>query len=132
MARDGKNIYVLGARRIAEERVARRNDDDIRLDHAPTVATRGLCPPREVGHTRGSTRSGEIITLAADVARISRCDCLAMYSGYPAIWSAKLLHPQMQAITAIEPVNVVVRIVFNTLDGIVNDYFVITASAAAR
>jgi hypothetical protein len=55
-----------------------------------------------------------------------------MYSGYPAIWSAKLLHPQMQPVSAIEPVNVVVRVVFNTLDGIVNDYFVITASAARR
>ena len=89
-------------------------------------------PPGEVGLHRGSTRSGDIITPAADVARISRCDLVHMYSGYPAIWSAKLLHPQMQAVSAIEPVNVVVRIVFNTLDGIVNDYFVITASAAAR
>jgi len=55
-----------------------------------------------------------------------------MYSGYPAIWSAKLLQPRMQVVPAPEPVNVVVRIVFNTLDGIINDYFVVTASAATR
>ena len=57
---------------------------------------------------------------------------VAMYSGYPAMWSAKLLKPELQAMSAIEPVNVVVRIVFNTLDGMLNDYFVITASAATR
>jgi hypothetical protein len=48
------------------------------------------------------------------------------------MWSAKLIQPQTQVVSPIEPVNVVVRIVFNTLDGIVNDYFVVTASAAAR
>ena len=52
-------------------------------------------------------------------------------SGYPAVWSAKLVSlPQMQ--TAIEPVNVVMRVIYNTLDGIINDYFVITASVAKR
>ena len=35
-------------------------------------------------------------------------------------------------VAALEPVNVVVRVVYNTLDGIVNDYFVITASVANR
>jgi hypothetical protein len=39
--------------------------------------------------------------------------------------------PQVQ-VTAVEPVNVVVRVVYNTLDGIINDYFVITASVAKR
>jgi hypothetical protein len=53
-----------------------------------------------------------------------------MYSGYPAIWTAKLVQPQMQV--AVQPVNVMVRVVYNTLDGIVNDYFVITASVVAR
>jgi hypothetical protein len=53
-----------------------------------------------------------------------------MYSGYPAIWSAKLVQPRMQL--APQPVNVMVRVVYNTLDGIVNDYFVITASVASR
>jgi hypothetical protein len=52
--------------------------------------------------------------------------------GYPAIWMAKLVSlPQMQ-VAAVEPVNVVMRVVYNTLDGIVNDYFVITASVAKR
>jgi hypothetical protein len=52
--------------------------------------------------------------------------------GYAAIWSAKLISvPQMQ-VAAIEPVNVMVRVVYNTLDGIINDYFVITASVAKR
>ena len=54
------------------------------------------------------------------------------YQGHAAIWSAKLIAlPQMQT-AAIEPVNVVMRVVYNTLDGIVNDYFVITASVAKR
>jgi hypothetical protein len=53
--------------------------------------------------------------------------------GYPAIWSAKLIAlPQMQVVAAIEPVNVMMRVVYNTLDGIVNDYFVITVSVANR
>jgi len=52
--------------------------------------------------------------------------------GYAAVWSAKLISlPQMQ-VAAIEPVNVMVRVVYNTLDGIINDYFVITASVAKR
>ena len=52
--------------------------------------------------------------------------------GHAAVWSAKLVSlPQMQ-VTAIEPVNIVMRVVYNTLDGIVNDYFVITASVAKR
>ena len=54
------------------------------------------------------------------------------YQGYAAVWSAKLISlPQMQT-AAIEPVNIVMRVVYNTLDGIVNDYFVITASVAKR
>jgi hypothetical protein len=53
-------------------------------------------------------------------------------NGYPAVWSAKLVSlPQMQG-AVVEPVNVVMRVVYNTLDGIVNDYFVITASVAKR
>ena len=52
--------------------------------------------------------------------------------GHAAVWSAKLISlPQMQ-VTAIEPVNIVMRVVYNTLDGIINDYFVITASVAKR
>jgi len=52
--------------------------------------------------------------------------------GHAAVWSAKLISlPQMQ-VTAIEPVNIVMRVVYNTLDGIVNDYFVITVSVAKR
>jgi hypothetical protein len=54
------------------------------------------------------------------------------YQGYAAVWSAKLISlPQIQ-VEAIEPVNVVMRVVYNTLDGIINDYFVITASVAKR
>ena len=52
--------------------------------------------------------------------------------GYPAIWSAKLIAVPHTQVAAIEPVNVVMRVVYNTLDGIVNDYFVITASVANR
>lgn len=55
-----------------------------------------------------------------------------MYNGYAAIWSAKLVQPRMQSAVAVQPVNVMVRVVYNTLDGIVNDYFVITASVATR
>jgi hypothetical protein len=65
--------------------------------------------------------------------RSRRANLTAMnYQGHAAIWSAKLISlPQVQ-VTAIEPVNVVMRVVYNTLDGIVNDYFVITASVAKR
>lgn len=60
------------------------------------------------------------------------CELVPMYNGYPAIWSAKLVAlPQMQ-VAAVQPVNVMMRIVYNTLDGIVNDYFVITASVIGR
>jgi len=52
--------------------------------------------------------------------------------GYPAIWSAKLVTLTQMQVAAIEPVNVVMRVVYNTLDGIINDYFVITASVAKR
>ena len=57
-----------------------------------------------------------------------------MYNGsrYPAIWSARLVSLTQMQVAAVEPVNVMVRVVYNTLDGIVNDYFVITASVAAR
>jgi hypothetical protein len=55
-----------------------------------------------------------------------------MNNGYPAVWSAKLVTlPQMQ-VAATLPVNIVMRVVYNTLDGIVNDYFVVTASVAKR
>ena len=61
------------------------------------------------------------------------CELIAMNNiGYAAVWSAKLISvPQMQ-VAAIEPVNIVMRVVYNTLDGIINDYFVITASLAKR
>jgi hypothetical protein len=54
-----------------------------------------------------------------------------MYTTYPAIWSARLVPPSLNAPSAA-PVNVLVRVVYNTLDGIVNDYFVITASVSYR
>ena len=52
--------------------------------------------------------------------------------GYAAVWSAKLISLTQMQVAAIEPVNVMVRVVYNTLDGIINDYFVITASVAKR
>jgi len=52
--------------------------------------------------------------------------------GHAAVWSAKLVSLPLVQPTAIEPVNIVMRIVYNTLDGIINDYFVITASVAKR
>jgi hypothetical protein len=54
------------------------------------------------------------------------------YQGHAAIWSAKLISLPQVHVAAVEPVNVVMRVVYNTLDGIVNDYFVITASVANR
>jgi hypothetical protein len=53
-----------------------------------------------------------------------------MYFHYPAIWSASLVRP-LRAPGA-ESVSVVVRVVYNTLDGIVNDSFVVTTTVAAR
>ena len=67
----------------------------------------------------------------ADGEPTAPCDLSRMYMTYPAIWSARLVPPSINA-TAIAPVNVMVRVVYNTLDGIVNDYFVITASVSAR
>ena len=52
--------------------------------------------------------------------------------GYAAVWSARLISLTQMQVAAIEPVNVMVRVVYNTLDGIINDYFVITASVAKR
>ena len=73
------------------------------------------------------------VTPPADGDGALLCELMAMnYQGYAAVWSAKLISlPQMQT-AAIEPVNIVMRVVYNTLDGIVNDYFVITASVAKR
>jgi hypothetical protein len=53
-----------------------------------------------------------------------------MYFHYPAIWSASLVRP-LRAPGA-ESVSVVVRVIYNTLDGIVNDSFVVTTTVAAR
>jgi hypothetical protein len=125
---NGKNIYVLGPRRIAEQRVSRGNNDDVRFDQ------RGYgTHSREGVRTRGSTRSGDAVTPPADVGRALPCELIAMNnSGYPAVWSAKLVSLTQMQVAAIEPVNIVMRVVYNTLDGIVNDYFVITASVAKR
>src|SRR5207302_9581762 len=126
--RDGKNIYVLGARRIAEQRVPRGHDDDVRFDHRgyPTHSRGGVRP-------RGSTHAGDALTPAADVAKTPRCELMAMINhGYPAIWTARLVATTQMQLAAVEPVNVMLRVVYNTLDGIVNDYFVITASVAKR
>ena len=61
------------------------------------------------------------------------CELMAMNNqGYAAVWSAKLISLTQMQVAAIEPVNVMVRVVYNTLDGIINDYFVITASVAKR
>ena len=72
-------------------------------------------------------------TPGADGEGAPPCELIAMSNiGYAAVWSAKLISvPQMQ-VAAIEPVNIVMRVVYNTLDGIINDYFVITASVAKR
>jgi hypothetical protein len=74
----------------------------------------------------------DALTLWADVGRAPPCELTSMNNGYPAVWSAKLVTLTQMQVAAIEPVNVVMRVVYNTLDGIVNDYFVITASVAKR
>jgi hypothetical protein len=116
---------VLGARWISQKRVAGGDDDDIRLDHPPYGT------PYGGDGGRGSTRSGDGFPRQADERADVLCDLLAMYTNYPAIWSARLVPPAVQA-PSHAPINVMVRIVYNTLDGIVNDYFVVTASVAAR
>jgi hypothetical protein len=68
----------------------------------------------------------------ADAGRAPPCELLHMNHGYPAVWSAKLVSLTQMQVATIEPVNVVMRVIYNTLDGIVNDYFVITASVASR
>ena len=128
-ASDGKNIYVLGARRIAEQSIPGRNDDDVRFGHRGYGTHSGGGVRR-----RGSTRSGDALTPATDVDGAVPCELTAMYnsSGYPAIWTAKLVSLTQMQVAAVEPVNVMMRVVYNTLDGIINDYFVITASVAKR
>ena len=82
----------------------------------------------------GGVRDRETqLTPPTDAGLVLLCELMAMnYQGYAAVWSAKLISlPYMQT-AAIEPVNVVMRVVYNTLDGIINDYFVITASVAKR
>ena len=74
----------------------------------------------------------DALTLWADVGQAPPCELTSMNNGYPAVWSAKLITLTQMQVAAIEPVNVVMRVVYNTLDGIVNDYFVITASVAKR
>ena len=85
-------------------------------------------------YARGGVRARETeLTPAADVVRAPRCDLMAMLNhGYPAIWTARLVASTQMQMAAVEPVNVMLRVVYNTLDGIVNDYFVITASVAKR
>jgi hypothetical protein len=82
----------------------------------------------------GGVRDREThLTPPTDVAVALLCELMAMnYQGYPAIWSAKLVSSPQMHVAAIDPVNVVMRVVYNTLDGIINDYFVITASVAKR
>jgi len=130
-AGDGKNIYVLGARRIAKQRVSRGHDNDVRLDHGwLTLLTRA--GEYALGGVRARERE---LTTPADVDRALLCELIAMNNngyGYPAVWSAKLIAVPHMQVAAIEPVNVVMRVVYNTLDGIINDYFVITASVAKR
>ena len=74
----------------------------------------------------------DALTLWTDVGRAPPCELTSMNNGYPAVWSAKLITLTQMQVAAIEPVNVVMRVVYNTLEGIVNDYFVITASVAKR
>jgi hypothetical protein len=127
-ASDGKNIYVLGPWRISEQRVSRGNNNDVRFDH------RGYGT-----HSCGGVRAREYVIgtrislLRRMLPRRWRANLLPMNNhGYPVIWSAKLITLTQLQVAAIEPVNVVMRVVYNTLDGIVNDYFVITASVAKR
>jgi hypothetical protein len=87
-------------------------------------------------YARGGVRDREThLTPPTDVGLVWLCELMAMNNngaGYPAVWSAKLVTLTQLQVAAVEPVNVVMRVVYNTLDGIVNDYFVITASVAKR
>ena len=65
------------------------------------------------------------IPQAANAAIVS-----TMYAQYPAIWSAKLVPPSLSPST--ESVSVIVRVVYNTLEGIINDFFVVTTTVSAR
>src|SRR5712691_8448308 len=91
--------------------------------------------PSRTGHTPGrgvgGVRDGDAqLTRRTDPESGPRCDGCAMYSQYPAIWSAKLVPPTLSPST--ESVSVIVRVVYNTLEGIVNDFFVVTTTVSAR
>ena len=150
---------MLGARRIAKQRVSRGHDNDVVVQRnlMTTLARCGECGRAEAIAARvrdkspddrgalfddcrdrrketGRARERELTT-PADVDRALLCELIAMNNngyGYPAVWSAKLIAVPHMQVAAIEPVNVVMRVVYNTLDGIINDYFVITASVAKR
>src|SRR5437867_11826233 len=102
-----------------------------------TCSVRGGSPsrasPAGTTTTSGSTTGGTVLTRAGEYARggvrdretrltpptdaafVVLCDLMAVNNnGYPAVWSAKLISlPQMQ-VAAIEPVNIVMRVVYNT------------------
>src|SRR5438094_802993 len=118
----------------------RARDHHSRTPAPPAPRRRPARPSRLTLLTRageyalGGVRAREMhFTPGADGDGALPCELIAMNNiGYAAVWSAKLISvPQMQ-VAAIEPVNIVMRVVYNTLDGIINDYFVITASVAKR
>jgi hypothetical protein len=51
-----------------------------------------------------------------------------MYITTPTAWSASLVRPIIAP--AAESVTVMVRVDYNTFEGIINDYFFVTASAS--
>jgi hypothetical protein len=67
-----------------------------------------------------------MLTPAADERCARLCDLLGMYTTAPTAWSASLVRPILAPGT--ESVSVMVRVDYNTLEGIVNDHFVVTAS----
>ena len=110
---------MLCAEGLAEQRVAGGNDDGLGLDHAADFSgIGGLATPR----------GGAIFPLPADGAGAARPESIAMFAPSPTIWTARVLAPGANP----EDVNVLIRVTYNTLEGICTDRFVLTASASSR
>src|SRR5712691_10898016 len=102
----------------------------------PSCSTTLVRYPSRTGETPGRGEPGEYAmvtrsSLAGPIPQAANAAIVStMYAQYPAIWSAKLVPPTLSPST--ESVSVIVRVVYNTLEGIVNDFFVVTTTVSAR
>jgi hypothetical protein len=66
--------------------------------------------------------------LPADGGATARAESDGMFIPSPIVWTARVIAPGAQP----EDVNILIRVTYNTLEGICTDRFVLTASASSR